>query len=318
MTTETNYQNISLKNSVIIETFRTQRLNTFRIFKPIIIGIYMVEIRSLYADTFVQILMTTSSNNNNLMEPFSSAITNSLLFDSYSSSTTANKFISFNYNFITASQIFLNPQIKSQRLRGNRLHVKWDSSPLNPLFMEYCIVVNMRRDYSTLCEAQGDKYGILPPNLMDLPYYIYQSPEISISSSSESSITCNPAITATNSLEDEESSTTFPSSSSSSSEEYINDEPKLTTKMPNQIFKTYYKDENDDFIIGCIGQRTNYILTDLKEGRLYYFNVFMRDLLTNLTYPYVRTTLKYRTPKVRDKYFKKLMNSFIKVYKNLS
>lgn len=34
------------------------------------------------------------------------------------------------------------PRIWAQRLRGNRLHVRWDTSPVNPHLMQYCLVVN--------------------------------------------------------------------------------------------------------------------------------------------------------------------------------
>nr|CAD7205448.1 unnamed protein product [Timema douglasi] len=38
-------------------------------------------------------------------------------------------------------------------------------SSVDPHVMHYCLVVNTRRYYSTLCEAQGEKYGVTPPEV---------------------------------------------------------------------------------------------------------------------------------------------------------
>nr|CAD7575777.1 unnamed protein product [Timema californicum] len=39
------------------------------------------------------------------------------------------------------------------------------SASVDPHVMHYCLVVNTRRYYSTLCEAQGEKYGVTPPEV---------------------------------------------------------------------------------------------------------------------------------------------------------
>lgn len=37
-------------------------------------------------------------------------------------------------------------------------------SSVDPYLMHYCLVVNTRRYYSTLCEAQGERNGVSPPD----------------------------------------------------------------------------------------------------------------------------------------------------------
>jgi hypothetical protein len=113
-------------------------------------------------------------------------------------------------------------------------------------------VVNTRRDYTSLCGAQADKYGLLPPDLRQLPYYYYRR----------------------------------------------NSTPPRDDLMEVDNEVKSNSNKFDDMLIGCLNKKTSYILTDLQEGRLYYFNVFLKDVITNLSYPYVRTTLKYKVPKV--------------------
>jgi hypothetical protein len=188
----------------------------------------------------------------------------------------------------TSSGTTNKPRIWVKRLRGHRLQVKWDSSPINPHLMNYCIVVNTRRDYSSLCSASGERFGVLPPDLMHVAYY---------GPSSEN----NNVV-----MIDAENVKQF-------DEKYFsNDEPShiQPAKSRNHLRHQRHKQRDaeafgrktrathDDIVIGCVNKKTNYILNNLHQGRLYYFNVFLRDLSTNVSYPYLRTTLKYETPKV--------------------
>lgn len=77
----------------------------------------------------------------------------------------------------SSSSLPSSPRIWAQRLRGNRLHVKWETSPVNPHLMNYCLVVNTRKDYSSLCSASGERFGVLPPDLMHVTYYGGQNRE---------------------------------------------------------------------------------------------------------------------------------------------
>lgn len=143
------------------------------------------------------------------------------------------------------------PRLWAQRLSGHRLHLRWDVSPKNPHRAEYCIVVNTRRDYSSLCSASGERFGVLPPDLMHVTYY-----------------------------------------GSGHRHRHGHGEGQGHSQGQGQ------PGQGHDLVIGCTGKRTNYILDALEEGVLYYFNVFVRDTSTNVSLPYVATTLKYYTPKV--------------------
>jgi len=160
-----------------------------------------------------------------------------------------------------------SPKIRTKRLTGNRLQVTWDTSPLNPHLMQYCIVINTRRDYPTLCGAKGERFGVLPPDLMHVSYYY---PEIVLSDNL----------------------------GASGDDSYYSFRKRRHHRQTMDQGKKLHK----DIIIGCVNKKTKYIVNDLEERRLYYLNVFVKDTSTNLTYPYVRTTLKYTVPKVMDSF----------------
>jgi len=194
--------------------------------------------------------------------------------DRQTNTNTENTQSNFNSGFSAINK----PRIWVKRLRGNRIQVKWDTSPINPHLMNYCIVLNTKRDFSSLCSATGERFGVLPPDLMHVAYY---------GSSSESNI-----------------GTMFDSSYSPYFEEkyYVNDQGisrriRHSSRIgPGSRKKT--RAAQEDLVIGCVNKKTDYILSNLHSGRLYYFNVFIRDASTNVSYPYLRTTLKYELRKV--------------------
>lgn len=233
---------VSLKHETDFTSFRTQRTITFR--KSMVPrGVYMLKIKPIYSQSYVHLFLSTSPD---FVSPMVLSINENLPTGNGSSRSRTQM-----HTFLNTNQVGIKPWVGAKRLRGNRIQVKWDPSPFNPHRMHYCIVVNTRRDYNSLCGATGDKYGVLPPDLRHLPIYPYY-PEQK-----------NPGLDS-----------------------------------ENAVVKTHPKGPDDDIFVGCIRRKTNYILTDLQEGRLYYFNVFVKDVETELSYPYVRTLLKYRTPKV--------------------
>ena len=45
--------------------------------------------------------------------------------------------------------------------------------------------------------------------------------------------------------------------------------------------------------IGCVGAKLSYTLDNLEHGKVYYFNLFAIDRVTNFTFAYGNATLKY-------------------------
>ncbi|CAG7725785.1 unnamed protein product [Allacma fusca] len=197
----------------LLKSFRTDRSATFYDLKSRQ-GVYSVEIKPLYSDSYVHLYAFNGP------EP-----------------------IRIPSNFIEISDInpgVPKPRISVRRLRGNRLHVKWEPSAWNPHLMK-----PPRYNYfNSYGHNEKDRMDVM----MDYP----------------------PQDPRNNRIDDQKRH--YPTS-----------------------FEQ--RERAKDIIIGCVNKKTNYILHSLQEGKLYYFNVFIKDSSTNLTYPYVRTTLKYRTPK---------------------
>ncbi|GLV39504.1 nord [Carabus blaptoides fortunei] len=68
-------------------------------------------------------------------------------------------------------QITQPPKLRLQnRQRRKQLAVRWNQSLVDPHVTNYCLVISQKRNYSSLCEALEDRFGIFPPevNLPDL------------------------------------------------------------------------------------------------------------------------------------------------------
>ena len=149
--------------------------------------------------------------------------------------------------------------------------------------MRYCIVVNTQQDYQSLCAAQGVKYGVLPPDLTHVSFYnhLYKK---RLRNQKKTDYPFD------NNSNDEISGVIL---NSPSSQNLVQSDGR---HFPLKGYEQ--RERARDITIGCVNKKTNYIVHNLTEGKLYYFNVFIKDASTNLTYPYVRTTMKYRVPKV--------------------
>lgn len=275
---------------------------------------YGIEMKALYRDSYVHLYATSFSDEPLRITP---SMTNqnydrshffpwSSIYDGLSPQpwTTASRYqklsnyqsgivSDFHSSYVSSSR----PKISVKRLRGNRLHVKWDTSPVNPHLMQYCIVVNTRRDYTSLCAASGERYGVLPPDLMHVVYYgseTYTGEESSVWNEPERYL-MDQAVPYSNLTMGPMNHHEYRNSRNGHKLRHSQHHLKYDkSKIKREAGYTH-----KDIIIGCVGKRTNYILNNLHDGMLYYVNVFVRDMLTNVSYPYVRTTTKYRLPKVK-------------------
>lgn len=290
-----------------LKTFRTQRTVSFRdsTGKK---GVYGIEMKALYKDSYVHLYATSFNDEPLRVTPsgFTSPYDRSLylpwsnIYDglnpiSWTNTSRYQKLSNMHRNggggvvadfhsqYVTSNR----PRIAVKRLRGNRLHVKWDTSPVNPHLMQYCLVVNTRRDYSSLCAASGERFGVLPPDLMHVVYYGSSGVE---SDFGDETVMWNNGAAST--LIMNEAGNNF---TGSSSHFHLH---KHRHNHSRSKIKRATKHTRKDIIIGCIGRKTNYILHNLHDGMLYFVNVFVRDMMTNVSYPYVRTTTKYRLPRV--------------------
>ncbi|ODM89023.1 Protein NDNF [Orchesella cincta] len=284
-----------------LKTFRTQRTISFKEHHSRR-GVFGVEIRAIYRDSYVHLYATSFSDEplrltpTMVNEPYdrSSYFPWSNVYDGLNPwSTNKDQKLSsfqsgvvsdFHSAYVTSSR----PKISVKRLRGNRLHVKWDTSPVNPHLMNYCIVVNTRRDYTSLCAASGERYGVLPPDLMHVVYYgseTYFGEESSSNTWNEPNrYFMDQAVPFSNST-----------LGLRNNQQHLRHQHKLRHDRNKIKRATSYT--HKDIIIGCVGKKTNYILNNLRDGMLYYVNVFVRDMSTNISYPFVRTTMKYRIPR---------------------
>lgn len=302
--------NGTFSNPETVKTFRTQRTISFKDTHAKR-GVYGLEMKALYKDSYVHIYATSFSDEplritpSLVSEPFDrspylpwSNVYDGLNPQSWTSSTKQQKLSTmqsggvvadFHSSYVTTSK----PKIFVKRLRGNRLHVKWDTSPVNPHLMNYCIVVNTRRDYTSLCSASGERYGVLPPDLMHVVYY---------GSSFDNNFGEENGIWNEPNKYFMEQAVPYANSTRLGHEDYQrlshHQRHQRRIRHDRNKIKRATSNTHKDIIIGCVGRKTNYILNNLYDGMLYYVNVFVRDSLTNISYPYVRTTTKYRIPKV--------------------
>jgi len=255
---------VALKRSKVLETFRTQRTVSYNNARTQR-GVYMLELRPLYSNSYVHLFLTTEPEYS---DPFDVSLISSdgggAGNDSDRDSSGPGLHI---HNFLNTNHVSPKPWVGVKKLRRQRIQVKWDPSPLNPHRMNYCIVINTRRDYASLCGATGDKFGFLPPDLRHLPIYPYYSEE------------------------------SQPGPLEGGQGEPEGGQGQTSSVGIGGMIQGRTK-SSDDIVVGCLRKRTNYILSNLHEGVLYYVNIFVKDVATGLSYPYVRTMLKYTTPTV--------------------
>ncbi|XP_046990054.1 protein NDNF [Schistocerca americana] len=153
------------------------------------------------------------------------------------------------------------PRLKLQRRQRRKgLTVRWEPSSVDPHLMHYCLVVNPRRHYSTLCEARGERYGVIPPD----------APE--------------PADGAPVGFN-------FPHDVAGATKASL--ASKAERHNASRLGRGSGAETHEDIVVTCVGHKTQYTLCHLQHGKVYHVNLFAVNKRTNLSFPYGSTTLKY-------------------------
>lgn len=147
------------------------------------------------------------------------------------------------------------PHIKLQRRQRRKgLTVRWEPSAVDPHLMHYCLVVNPRRHYSTLCEARGERYGVTPPQSgspgFNFPRDIVGAHKAGLAN-------------------------------------------KAARLNSSRLGRGSGAETHEDIVVGCVGRKTQYTLCHLQPGKVYHLNLFAVNRRTNLSFSYGSTTLKY-------------------------
>ncbi|KAJ9579506.1 hypothetical protein L9F63_004825 [Diploptera punctata] len=151
------------------------------------------------------------------------------------------------------------PKLRLQkRQRRKRLTIRWEPSSVDPHVMHYCLVVNTRRYYSTLCEAQGERSGVSPPDFSHASGFNFPR-------------------------EQAEAHKT----------ELASKAARLNASRLGRGSGGAGGPMHEDIVIGCVGRKTSFTVSNLEHGKVYHFNLFAVNKRTNLSFPYGRTTLKY-------------------------
>jgi hypothetical protein len=151
------------------------------------------------------------------------------------------------------------PRLRLQkRQRRKSLTVRWEPSPVDPYLMHYCLVVNTRRYYSTLCEAQGERNGVSPPDTSNAAGFNFPREQ-----------------------------------AEAHKNELASKAARLNASHLGRGSGGAGGKLHEDIVVGCVKKKTSYTLSDLEHGKVYHFNLFAVNKRTNLSIPYGRTTLKY-------------------------
>ncbi|GFG38442.1 hypothetical protein Cfor_02476 [Coptotermes formosanus] len=151
------------------------------------------------------------------------------------------------------------PRLRLQkRQRRKRLTVRWEPSSVDPHLMHYCLVVNTRRYYSTLCEAQGERNGVSPPETSNTAGFNFPREQ-----------------------------------AEAHKNELASKAARLNASRLGRGSGGAGGQLHEDIEVGCVGSKTSYTLSNLEHGKVYHFNLFAVNRRTNLSFPYGRTTLKY-------------------------
>ncbi|XP_068082626.1 protein NDNF [Anabrus simplex] len=151
------------------------------------------------------------------------------------------------------------PKLRLQkRHRRKSLTVRWEQSTVDPHLMHYCLVVNTRRYYSTLCEARGERYGVIPPDASNRSGFNFPHEQMVVQKL-----------------------------------EVAQKADRLNASRLGRGSGAGTGTIHEDIVIGCVGRKTQYTLCDLEHGKVYHFNLFAVNKRTNLSFPYGSTTLKY-------------------------
>ncbi|XP_018563676.1 protein NDNF [Anoplophora glabripennis] len=52
-----------------------------------------------------------------------------------------------------------------KRQKKKRLTIRWEASLVDPQGTDYCLTVSSKKNYKTLCSAQAEKFGVVPPSV---------------------------------------------------------------------------------------------------------------------------------------------------------
>ncbi|PSN56010.1 hypothetical protein C0J52_13710 [Blattella germanica] len=124
--------------------------------------------------------------------------------------------------------------------------------------MHYCLVVNTRRYYSTLCEAQGERNGVSPPDVSHAAGFNFPREQAEAHKS-----------------------------------ELASKAARLNASRLGRGSGGAGGQLHEDIVVGCVGRKTSFTVSNLEHGKVYHFNLFAVNKRTNLSFPYGRTTLKY-------------------------
>ncbi|KAJ8948633.1 hypothetical protein NQ318_022699 [Aromia moschata] len=128
-----------------------------------------------------------------------------------------------------------------KRQRRKKLTIRWEASLVDPQGTDYCLTVNTKKNYKSLCSVYSDKFGVQPPTP---PRY--------------------PAV---------------------ASQTMISWQPHAD--KGNNFQKTHFP------LIICVGRKTQYTVSNLKQGQIYFFDLFATNRQSNLTYPFGSTSTKF-------------------------
>ncbi|KAJ8923023.1 hypothetical protein NQ315_001571 [Exocentrus adspersus] len=123
-----------------------------------------------------------------------------------------------------------------KRQKRRRLTVRWDASLVDPQGTDYCLIVNTKKSYKTLCSAQAERFGVAPPTDWKRPLAASQT---------------------------------------------------VVNWQPTDSETTLYP------LIACVGRKRQYTVSNLKQGQIYYFDLFATNNQSNLTYFFGSASTKF-------------------------